>query len=386
MATVLKLKELGKIIKGNTTRVSHLKSYSSNDINFVKPSDFLESEITYIDSSEFFISEYARYKSRIVPSGSILVTCIGNIGKVGITQKECAFNQQINAIIPDTSKVIPSFLAHILLYKKSELNNLANNAVVPIINKKEFSEFKIHIPSIKKQKKIACKLDFLKNIISLRQKQLSKLDQLVKSRFIEMFGDPLSNVKNWSIMTLSQVCHNIYGGGTPSKRHPEYFTGTIPWVSPKDMKTDIINNSIDHITNEAIINSTTNIIPIKSILMVIRSGILKHTLPVAINNIPVTINQDMKAFVPNNIIIKSEFLMYYFKSIEFDILSGVRGVTADNIDFKEFQKRKIIVPPIQLQEQFADFVQQVGKAKSSVKQSLETLETLKKSLMQEYFG
>ena len=89
---------------------------------------------------------------------------------------------------------------------------------------------------------------------------------------------------------------------------------------------------------------------------------MKHTLPVAINSIPVTINQDMKAFVPNNVI-TSAFLLHFFKNIESDVLAGVRSVTADNIDFKAFQKRMIIVPPMDLQQQFAAFVTQTDKSK-----------------------
>ena len=183
-----------------------------------------------------------------------------------------------------------------------------------------------------------------------------------QSRFIELFGDPLSNDKGWQKVVITKVCHAVFGGGTPSKSHPEYFTGSIPWVSPKDIKSSVINDSIDHITEEAIAHSTTNLVPANSVLMVIRSGILKHTLPVAINSLPVTINQDMKAFVPNETV-KTAFLMYLFKAIENDVLAGVRGVTADNIDFKAFQKRTIIVPPLELQEQFAAFVEQTDKSK-----------------------
>ena len=180
-----------------------------------------------------------------------------------------------------------------------------------------------------------------------------------------MFGDPLSNSKGWQCTKITDVCRAIFGGGTPSKSHPEYFMGTIPWVSPKDMKSFVISDSIDHITGEAIAHSTTNLVPAHSVLMVIRSGILKHTLPVAINSIPVTINQDMKAFVPNNVI-TSAFLLHFFKNIESDVLAGVRSVTADNIDFKAFQKRMIIVPPMDLQQQFAAFVTQTDKSKCSL--------------------
>ncbi|MGU9947264.1 restriction endonuclease subunit S, partial [Lactobacillus delbrueckii subsp. bulgaricus] len=181
-------------------------------------------------------------------------------------------------------------------------------------------------------------------------------------RFVEMFGDPIKNPRRWKELKLKEGCESILGGGTPSKSHPEYFVGKIPWVTPKDMKKKIIRDSSDHITEEAIEKSSTKLIPTGSVLMVIRSGILKHDLPLAINAVPVTINQDMKAFVPKNQILK-EYLLYYFNSIESDVLSKVRAVTADNIDFKEFQKRRIPIPPIELQQEFASFVQQVDKSK-----------------------
>ena len=186
-----------------------------------------------------------------------------------------------------------------------------------------------------------------------------------------MFGAPITNKMGWPCLSLVKTCKAILGGGTPSKSHPEYFTGGIPWVSPKDMKYAVISDSIDHITEEAVAHSTTNLVPKNSVLMVIRSGILKHTLPVAINSVPVTINQDMKAFVPGNGVI-TEFLMYYFKAIESDVLAGVRGVTADNIDFKAFQQRTIIVPPLELQNRFAAFVTEVDKSKFSIQKSLST--------------
>ena len=238
---------------------------------------------------------------------------------------------------------------------------------------------------IQVQKKIVAELKTIQAIISARQQQLQKLDELVKARFVELFGDPLSNDKGWQKVLITEVCHAIFGGGTPSKSHPEYFTGSIPWVSPKDMKSLVINDSIDHITEEAIAHSTTNLVPANSVLMVIRSGILKHTLPVAVNSLPVTINQDMKAFVPNDTV-KTAFLMYFFKAIENDVLAGIRGVTADNIDFKAFQKRTIIVPPLALQEQFAAFVTQTDKSKVAVQKALDEAQLLFDSLMQKYFG
>lgn len=183
-----------------------------------------------------------------------------------------------------------------------------------------------------------------------------------KSQFIEMFGDPLSENSYYKKISILDACDNITGGGTPSKKHPEYYEGNIPWVSPKDMNTSIIEDSQDHITEEAITKSTTKLIPEQSVLMVIRSGVLKHDLPIAINKVPVTINQDMKAFLVGSKIIP-QYLFGYFKTIEADVLRGVRAVTADNIEFKVFQERLIQIPPMGEQKKFAEFMIQTDKSK-----------------------
>ena len=177
-----------------------------------------------------------------------------------------------------------------------------------------------------------------------------------------MFGNPIQNPMNWPEKTVSSLCNSIYGGGTPSKKHLEYYTGDIPWVSSKDMKSDYIIDSLDHITQEAVNNSSAKMVPINSIIMVIRSGILKHTLPVAINKVPITVNQDLKAFIPSSEI-NVVYMARLFKMIEKDVLSGVRAVTADNIEFDTFKARKIPLPPLTLQTQFATFVQQIDKSK-----------------------
>ena len=243
-------------------------------------------------------------------------------------------------------------------------------ATMPRLHVKPFLGMQMFLPSLTEQKSRAKIIGYIEHLLYLQNRQLDKLDELVKSRFIEMFGDPLGSSKEWPCVSVSNVCRSILGGGTPAKGQQEYFTGTIPWVTPKDMKSSTISDSIDHITEEAIAHSSTNLVPENSVLMVIRSGILKHTLPVAINRVPVTINQDMKAFVPNEII-KATFMMYFFKMIEQDVLSGVRSVTADNIDFKAFSKRVIIVPPLELQQQFAAFVEQTDKSKFRMQKSLE---------------
>lgn len=257
------------------------------------------------------------------------------------------------------------------------------------VNQASFSvsdlrKISVKIPSLSKQREIINKLHRVKQIANDRNIQLEMFDELIKSRFVEMFGDPITNPMKWNCMVVTDICDEIYGGGTPSTSHPEYFEGNIPWVSPKDMKTDVIIDSIDHITEEAVKNSSAKMVPVNSVLMVIRSGILKHTLPVAINRVPVAVNQDMKVFIPSNQV-TSQFLSFLFKMIARDVLSGVRSVTADNIDFNSFKKRSLPVPPIDLQNQFASFVQVIDKLKFGVQKSLDETQELFDSLMQMYF-
>lgn len=315
----------------------------------------------------------------------ILISVRAPIGALNIANCECCIGRGLAALTVNKNSCIQKYLWYALSNKVEELNSKGTGSTFKAINKKILAETEIPLPSLDEQRKIAAVLDKVSDLIAKRRQQLDKLDELIKARFVEMFGDPISNPHKWELQSLSNICKDIYGGGTPSKSHPEYFEGSIPWVSPKDMKSDIIMDSIDHITEEAVENSSTKMVPKGAVLMVIRSGILKHTLPVAIAAVELTVNQDMKAFIVGENV-TAKFLMYYFRTIEADVLSGVRSVTADNIDFKEFQKRMVILPPIELQNRFDAFVEQTEKTKTTISKSLEKLETLKKALMQEYFG
>ncbi len=137
----VKLKELGAIFTGNTPSKKIDSYWSSNDIKFIKP-DVIKDDLCVISSANEYISTTAKSVSRIVPANSVLVTCIGNIGRVGITEEKVAFNQQINAVVPN-STTIPKYLAYAIYASRKRLQAIANAPVVPIINKTQFSDFEI---------------------------------------------------------------------------------------------------------------------------------------------------------------------------------------------------------------------------------------------------
>ena len=379
-----RLGDVCTVVSGSTPK-STVPEYWDGDIKWITPAE-LSNDTYIINDSARHITALGVAKTGLksFPAGTVILSSRAPIGKTAIAGCEMFCNQGFKNLIC-SEKIDSKYLYYFLSGKTDYLNSLGRGATFKEISKTIVENIEIPLPEIEEQKRIAARFERLLRLMQLQKAELEELDKLVKSRFIELFGDPLSNDKGWKKVVIAEVCHAIFGGGTPSKSHPEYFAGSIPWVSPKDMKSSVINDSIDHITEEAIAHSTTNLVPANSVLMVIRSGILKHSLPVAINSLPVTINQDMKAFVPNETV-KTAFLMHFFKAIENDVLAGVRGVTADNIDFKAFQKRTIIVPPLALQEQFAAFVEQTDKSKLAVQKGLQELEILKKSLMQQYFG
>lgn len=184
-----------------------------------------------------------------------------------------------------------------------------------------------------------------------------------------MFGDPNLSSKKWPVHSIESVCSDIYGGGTPSKSHPEYYcNGKIPWISSKDMKFNLITDSKIHINQCGIDHSTAKIVPKGSVIIVVRSGILKHTFPVAVNVVPITINQDLKALIPNKQIM-ARFLAVQLKMLEKSILTNVRAVTADNIEFGSFKRRNIFLPPLNLQNKFVKFLVQIDKSRLKTEKS-----------------
>ena len=324
-------------------------------------------QIRDFTQSERVTPEYIKISNstKICEADDILIARYGaSIGKI-LTGLAGAYNVAIMRTIPDTSKIKKKYLYYYLKspYFQNAILNVGSRAAQAGFNKEDLSKLDIECPEFSEQENIASILDKVEIVIRKRKEELAFLDKLIKARFVELFGDAIHNDKGWENDTVEKLCKEIYGGGTPSKSHPEYYEdGDIPWVSSKDMKTDVLTDSQIKINQLGVDNSTARMVPINSVIMVIRSGILKHTLPVAINAVPITVNQDLKVFIPNKRVL-TRFLAIQFKMHEKDILSGVRAVTADNIEFNSLKQRELIVPPIELQQEYVTFLEQIDKSK-----------------------
>ena len=179
---------------------------------------------------------------------------------------------------------------------------------------------------------------------------------------------------HWQIKKLKHLVRFL-GGGTPSKAVDAYWSGSIPWVSPKDMRTDAVIDSQDHISERALRESVVQMVPKGSVLIVVRSGILRRRIPVAINAVPVTLNQDMKALVPQGEI-SAPYLRYLIEGYQQSLLLAWSkvGATVESLEHGYLANSLVPVPPIQEQRAICkaldDELRGIGEAIEREKQTI----------------
>jgi type I restriction enzyme M protein len=167
----------------------------------------------------------------------------------------------------------------------------------------------------------------------------------------ERYRENVAATSAWPMIALGEVTRRI-SGGTPSKENDAFWRGTIPWVSPKDMKQDILHDTEDHVSHAAVQDSATTLVPAGTLLCVVRSGILKHSLPLAITGREMCFNQDIIALIPSDGRLDGHFLFWMLKARSFDILeTGIKpGVTVQSFHGGFFSEFPIPLPPLEVQK------------------------------------
>lgn len=388
----VKLKELGKISTGNTPSKNVAEFYDSEDIGFVKPDVISDSQVDYIENTMEYLTEIARNKARIVKKDAVFVTCVGSIGKIGIAKnKEFAFNQQINAIEPN-EKVLPQYLAYGIFANKRKLHAIANAPVVPIINKTQFGDFEIEIiDDIQEQLMIVEVLDKVSEIIVKRKAELEKLDELIKARFAEMFGDPIENGMHWKQVPLSFCIERIENGKSfvcdSEARQGEWpailklSAVTYGFYRPKENKALLNENQF---VEEAAVRVSDLLFTRKNTPELVGMCAYVYDTP------PKLMMPDLLFRLNTTPACNKVFL---WKLINHDLFRGrIKAIATgsaksmSNISKERLLNLEIILPPLEIQEQFAAFVEQIDKSKAAVQKALDQTQLLFDSLMQEYFG
>ena len=319
--------------------------------------------------------------------GDILI-CTSS-GSKNLVGKAVFINKNLTVTFGAFCKVVrpkiscPQYLGHFFNspYYRNIISDLSAGANINNIRNKDIDELKIFFPSQEEQEKIAAVLDNVSNLITLRKKQLEKLEELVKARFIEMFGDLVINPNNYPILLLSEIAE--YWNGLTYKPEHVAEKGTIVLRS-----SNIQNNQLDFkdIIKVNCKISERQYVQNNDILMCSRNGSAKLVGKVAlIKNL-----FEPMSFGAFMMIIRSQYFSYlllYFQMDAFKTQIATSATTTINqITKNMLNEIRLPVPNMTIINQFTTFFTKVDKQKLTIQQSLDKLEILKKALMQEYFG
>ncbi len=371
---------------GKTPARDNNDYWNNGDNQWVSIADLSTYE-KYVGATKETISDLAVEEShiKVVPANTVIMSFKLSIGKTAITSTPIFTNEAIMAFIPTGAyEVLSEYIYY--LFSGKDWSDGSNKAVMGVtLNKATLQEVEIDIPDMDQQKAVVKDLDAISDLISKRQEQLSQLDELVKARFIEMFGDPISNPHGWKVVPLCELA-DVRIGPFGSLLHKEdYIVGGHALVNPSHILQGKI--AVDEkltVSPKKYAELSPYHLQIGDLVMgrrgemgrcavVDEAGLLCGTGSLIIRT---------KGTVTADYLQKIISFPSFKKSIE----DMAVGQTMPNLNVPIVSNFQIIRPPMVIQEQYYQFVEQTDKLKLSVQQSFEELETLKKALMQKYFG
>ncbi|WP_019893720.1 restriction endonuclease subunit S [Allobaculum stercoricanis] len=329
-----------------------------------------------------WITEKAIMESaaKIVPAFSVMVGTRVGVGKVAINTVDMSTSQDIISLIGiDENIWNKEYLCKFLQGKNRYLNSKARGATIKGIKIDVLSSLELPDISLEEQQRISSIIDVMKNIISSYQYELQKLDELIKSRFVEMFGDPKYNKSN--LVKVEEI-GVLTSGGTPTRAKLEYFEGSVRWYSAGELNSLYLPDSLEHISETALQQSSAKLFN-KGTLMIgmydtaaLKMGILTEDS---------SSNQACANLNPKqgyNVV----WLYYLFDIMKPIFLQERQGVRQKNLSLSKIKNFEVPFAPFTLQNEFADFVALVDKSKVAIQAALDKTQLLFDSLMQEYFG
>ena len=384
-----KLGEVCTIVSGSTPKTS-VTSYWDGNIKWITPAE-LNEDTFYIMDSVRHITEEGKEKTGLsyLPTGTVILSSRAPIGKTAIAGCEMCCNQGFKNLICSDA-IYNEYLYFFLKSKTDYLNSLGRGATFKEISKSIVESIKIPLPEVNQQKEIAEKFKKLEQLIFLRKQQLVKLDELVKARFVEMFGDVFLNPMEWPEKKLESLA-DIVSGITKGRKTTETDLQEVPYMAVSNVK----DGYIDWTTVKTILATRREIEQYRlmpdDILMteggdpdkVGRGAIIKMPLKNSIHqNHIFRVRLNEQEILPDFL---AEYLQHQ-KAKRYFLGCAKQTTGIASINMRQLKALPTLVPPLSLQNQFAAFVERVDQQKQTVQQSLEKLELMKKALMQEYFG
>ena len=341
----------------------------------------------YLEQCNNYISEETLelIKGSIIPKNTIVFAKIGEALKLNrraITSTDCLIDNNAMGIAAKSDKLRTLFFYYFMRNIKMEL--LAESTTVPSVRKSRLEAYEIDIPSLDEQKIIEGKLTILSKVINLKEKQLLKLDELVKARFVEMFGDLKVNDKGWKYYKLDELTELITDGEHAT---PKRTTQGIYLLSARNVLNHQLSlEDVDYIDYDEFSRISRRIIPREGDVLISCSGSIGRCCVVPKNiKFQMVRSIALLRFKSN---INPVFAEYMITSdyLQDQINKSKTASSQANLFQGKIKSLKGVVPPLELQNQFASFVEEIDKSRSRIQKSLEASQELFDSLMQEYFG
>jgi type I restriction enzyme S subunit len=291
-------------------------------------------------------------------------------------------------IVFRSPRLHPAYLQHVLIgdpFHEQFMNTVAGVGG-SLMRARPAHVAKIHVPlpPLPEQRRIAEVLDRTEALRAKRRAALAQLDTLTQSIFLDMFGDPFSNPRRWATGTLGDVA-TFTGGGTPRRSRPEFFDGAICWATSKDMKCQYLEVTEEHITREAISQSATKLVPAGTILVVVKSKVLAHSLPVAITRVPTCFGQDLKGIHASDRC-RPLFVASSLRHGKQWLLGRARGINTEGLTLDHLRSFPLMLPPVRLQDEFVSRVASVERVVANQSQSMSELDALFATLQHRAFA
>lgn len=384
----MRLGDVIEQIRGVSYKPSDLNDNLSDDsvvllrANNIQDGKIVLDDVVYVSKSKVSESQFLR-------QGDILV-CTSS-GSKELVGKAALIGEDLPMVFGAFCKVVRpkieccKYMGHFFQspYYRKHISEVSAGANINNLRNEHIADLHFPLPPLEEQRRIAAVLDKVSDLIAKRRTQLNKLDELVKSRFIEMFGD-IHQSRVFPYLSIKDFT-NVISGGTPDRNIAQYWSnGKIKWVKTTELKNKIIEDTEEKITKEGLKNSSAKIVPANTILIAMY-GQGKTRGMTGCLSVEATTNQACACILPSPKV-NPQYLWHYMMMSYEKLRNLAKGGNQPNLNGAMIKNFPVLMPPIELQNQFADFVKQTDKSKLAIQKNLEKLETLKKALMQEYFG
>lgn len=379
--TYKKLGEVATVVGGSTPK-SNIEEYWGGTHYWVTPADLDGSK--YQGATPRTITDLALQKTnlQLLPIGTVLLSSRAPIGKVAITTVPMYCNQGFKNIVC-SNLLLNEFVYWYLFGKVDYLNSLGRGATFKEISKKATEQIPIPVPPIGEQERIVAELDLLSGIIEKKKEQLKAYDLLAQSIFYSMFGDPIDNPKGWEVKKLGEVSTQklSYGSGASAIQ----YNGRIRYVRITDIKEDgELNSDIvspDTFDEKYLLNEGD--------ILFARSGAtVGKTFQYKSRYGKCIFAGYLIRMIPNIEIVLPSYIFAYTKSSYYRsfVSKAQNAVAQPNINAKQYSDLLVPLPPLSLQEEFAEKVEAIERQKALIQQSIAETQTLFDYTMDKYFG